>query len=355
MGRYTPKVGHVSFEEGKLIAAEIVRTIDEVLLLNKLKDNLEIIGSRELTSLESTAIRMMAGTVALNRSGLSLALESITIQNTLDATVSLENVGGMLKQGVNWIVQKVKEFFAWLKKLWNNVFVTTKRAADECRKVAKEKSWVAGQNHMADHVESFTKGSYDTDIEFNVRSYAISTSSDIIALRNTVTGLNDITKHVLKDVRFDGTETILRAYTKLNSNAVQPMTVTKTGTETEPRAKIEYPRSGEPSTPCKIKLAVLERTLLSMADGLNDIHRTLEEYTRSENKLIADVERIEQTSKRTTLGSFNSGSIAYINALKLWIGYSTDVMNGYFTLTRVYYAVKDPLISALVRFDKQNK
>lgn len=75
-----------------------------------------------MSSLESVAIRMTMGSLLSNKTNLSLALECITVTRDLDAVVSLETVGGMLKDAVSWVAKKVKEFFSWIKNIIKSLF-----------------------------------------------------------------------------------------------------------------------------------------------------------------------------------------------------------------------------------------
>lgn len=115
---------------------EIQMGLEELDLLSKLQANLERIALAEpAVSSEQLMIASTLNTV-LRKSNLSIALESVSLASQFNEQVSLEGVGEMLKNGFDWVIKKIKEFFAFLRSLVKKFFSQDEKKAKEYKEAS---------------------------------------------------------------------------------------------------------------------------------------------------------------------------------------------------------------------------
>lgn len=130
--------------------SEIQTGLEELDLLTKLKANLERIALAEpAVSSEQLMIASTLNTV-LRKSNLNIALESVSLSRQFNEQVSLEGVGKMLKDGFNWVVTKIKEFFKWVRGIVGKFSKSDKEKAKqyEDRESDVKKAGDAAKEHF---------------------------------------------------------------------------------------------------------------------------------------------------------------------------------------------------------------
>lgn len=146
MGRYNPPtptlVLEPSLESLQMLTRAIQTDLDEAIYLSGLKTRLNAIQCNTVTSAEQLFIKSSIATVAGRESMLSLSLEAMRINPNFNPTVSQEGVGEMVKSAIKAVVEKIKQFFAWVRGLFAKVFDRNKRKADECKEAKQSTSSV---------------------------------------------------------------------------------------------------------------------------------------------------------------------------------------------------------------------
>ena len=139
MGRYNPPplVLEPSLESLQMLTRAIQKDLDEAIYLTGLKTRLSALQSNTVTSAEQLFIKSSIATVIGRETMLSLSLEAMRINPNFNPTVSQEGVGDMVKSAINTVVEKIKQFFAWIRGLFAKVFNRNEQRADQCAEAVR--------------------------------------------------------------------------------------------------------------------------------------------------------------------------------------------------------------------------
>lgn len=138
MGRYnSPQPDLVlepSLESFQKITRGLQRDLDEAIYLTDLKTRIASLQSDSVTSVEQLFIKSSIATVVGRENILALSMEAMRIVPDFKLTVSQEGVGEMIKSAIKAAVEKVKQFFAWIRGLFAKFFKGDKEKAEQCKR-----------------------------------------------------------------------------------------------------------------------------------------------------------------------------------------------------------------------------
>lgn len=142
MGRYNPAsvelVLDPSLESLQTLTRAIQKDMDEVIFLSGLVSRLKIAQTTTVTSAEQLIIKSSIATVVGRETMLSLSLEAMRINPNFNLTVSQEGVGDMAKSAFKAVVEKIKQFFAWLRGLFAKFFKNDKKKAEQYKQAESQ-------------------------------------------------------------------------------------------------------------------------------------------------------------------------------------------------------------------------
>lgn len=145
MSRFTTQRYEVPFKpaptlQGLMALSNELQTgFEELNLLRTLQAHLQRLDQGYVMATSSEQL-MVASTINLllgSKNELAVSIENIQLQQHFDTGVSLEGVGDMIKTSVDWIVKKVKEFFAFLRNLIRKLFSGDEKKAEKYREGSK--------------------------------------------------------------------------------------------------------------------------------------------------------------------------------------------------------------------------
>lgn len=145
MSRFTTQRYEVPFKpaptlQGLMALSDELQTgFEELNLLRTLQAHLQRLDQGYVMATSSEQL-MVASTLNLllgSKNELAVSIENIQLQQHFDTGVSLEGVGDMIKTSVDWIVKKVKEFFAFLRNLIRKLFSGDEKKAEKYREGSK--------------------------------------------------------------------------------------------------------------------------------------------------------------------------------------------------------------------------
>lgn len=334
MSRYTPRQDStISIESFATLTSELTRGIDEIVLLNTLKTNLESIHHREMTALESTAVRMAIGAVILNKTSLSLAMECINVSDHLNTTVSLESVGEMLNKGVKW-----------LKDLYLKVFNPVKKKAQECRETAKSVNRMGDMSTYNDATRNNANFDVPAGLEpaegiiIPTNLMLVNDSFELREYAELPSRLDSITSVVYKTSNFNRND-LYNVYEQLKFKRKRlfPMDVNITGGE-NPRAKFTM-LTNEETYECKVRWGDVKELYIKLADGLDTIHTVTSAIQNKETNILSRVNQLEKDF------SHNKDALNELDDLKTWLGLTNDVLTGYYVITQSHMRLASTLFS----------
>ncbi len=120
-----------SLETLQMLTRAMQKDLDEAIYLTDLKTRLSALQSNVVTSAEQLLIKSSLATVIGRETMLSLSLEALRIDPNFNLTVSQEGVGEMIKGAIKSVIEKVKQFFAWLRGLFAKFFKNDKQKAEQ--------------------------------------------------------------------------------------------------------------------------------------------------------------------------------------------------------------------------------
>lgn len=121
------------------LSNEIQTGFEEFEMLQRLKSHLQRLdqGYKPVTSAEQLMIASSIHAVMGQKSELALSLEAVQLTNHFDTQVSLEGVGKMIKDGIDWLVKKIKEFFSFLGNLIRKLLGDDEKKAQKYKEASK--------------------------------------------------------------------------------------------------------------------------------------------------------------------------------------------------------------------------
>lgn len=135
MGRYnSPQPDLVlepSLESFQKITRGLQRDLDEAIYLTDLKTRIASLQSDSVTSVEQLFIKSSIAAVVGRENMLALSMEAMRIVPDFKLTVSQEGVGEMIKTAIKTVVEKIKQFFAWVRGLFAKFFKDDKNKAEQ--------------------------------------------------------------------------------------------------------------------------------------------------------------------------------------------------------------------------------
>jgi len=135
MGRYTSLapvfILEPSLESLQTLTRGLQKDIDEAIYLTGIKTRLNALQCNSVTSAEQLLIKSSLVAVVGRETMLSLSLEALRIVPNFNLTVSQEGVGDMIRSAIKVVVEKVKQFFAWLRGLFAKFFKNDKLKAEQ--------------------------------------------------------------------------------------------------------------------------------------------------------------------------------------------------------------------------------
>lgn len=135
MGRYNSPDSNLvlepSLESFQTITRGLQRDMDEAIYLVDLKSRISALQSYSVTSAEQLLIKSSIASIIGRENMLSLSLEAIRIAPNFNLTISQEGVGEMIKTAIKTVVEKIKQFFAWVRGLFAKFFKDDKNKAEQ--------------------------------------------------------------------------------------------------------------------------------------------------------------------------------------------------------------------------------